>query len=665
MSVARFRYVPALDLLGLLVVVGLSIALKVEWLDPVGPVIFFDEMLYGLSSRAMAGEISYPSGHYPFIYPLLLAPAVLAGAGYDGLFLTNVLATSSLPVACWLLARSCGARLGLPAAACSALLPLHFTFPTQVMAENLFVPLFVFAAWYAVRGRGVGRAASFAFGGLLSALFLTKYLALPAAPVLAAIWLVGLRANGADRGRVAAAGAWCVFGWMALTATWLAYANGQGITLRAALGGNVSGINAGVELTARTLFMWTCVYLAALALACGPFLPRLLEQGALAAAGPLRYLREGPYSRLVVLTLLLAAGYVAICVQHSAGGAMNHPVPQRVVARYFMHLVPLVLVIGVCGIVQGRGRHGGWLLAGMASALGGVALWYGWAILYDNAAWTFPHWFAAIPLYATDILALKDEYLLEMAIFMAAVSLLVARIPLVRWLFLALVATWYYQGSVDVAKLARKETAINPLHARAVAPFVLQDIGAGHKVLVIHEIPRLSIVDMRQALVFWGAQEEKVAVAQGEHAIGVPPGTTSAYRVTTRDVDGLEVVATYRLGNRDGHVYREDVEALTSRGEVPALPDAPAAAEVVGDCAPAGANNTVRLTWDFTTHRVRGVSIFVVGAAGAEQLFAQEGPAGTMSTGNWVTREMEFRFRDVVNGKLLRDVDADYSTCAR
>lgn len=663
MDAVPARWLPVLDVLALLSIVAASVALKFALLEPVGPVIFFDEMLYGLASRAMAGEIPYPSGHYPFVYPLFLAPSVLAGAGYDGLFLSNVLASSTLPVACWLLARTVGARLGFPAAACAALLPFNFTFPTQVMAENLFVPAFAFAAWYAVRGRCGGRVASFAYGALLSALFLTKYLALPAAPVLVAIWLIGLHAGGAGRKALASAAAWSGAGWLALTATWLAYAQGQGITVREAFGGNVSGINEGVTLTATSLFMWTCAYLAAFALACGPFLARLLEQAGMASVAPLRYLRQGAYARLVVLTLVLAAGYVLICVQHSAGGAMNHPVPQRVVVRYFMHLVPLVVVIGVCGVVQRTGRHGRWWLAGAAAAVAGVALWHAWQLLYGNGYWEFPHWFAAIPLYATDILAMRDEWQLEVGIFLAVVSLLVARIPLVRWLFLVAVLLWYYEGTTEVSKLARKETAVTPLHARAVAPLVLRDIGAGHKVLILHEIPRLGIVDLKQGLVFWGADVGRIVVAEGSSDAGLPQGVTSAYRITPRERPDLEVVATYPLGNRTGHVYREDIERLARQKELPALQQAPATAEAMAPCALAAGNNAATLEWDFTSGRIGGVSIYIVGASGTERLFAQGGAAGTTETGKWVAPTMAFRFRDVASGKLLKEVATDYAAC--
>ena len=169
---------------------------KFAWLDPVGPLIFFDELLYRQGAEALAGLRTYPSGHYPFLYPLLLAPGEALHAGYRGIFVANVLAGSALIPACWLLARTVGMRWGWPCALAAALLPLQWLFPTQVLSENLFVPLFAWTVWYAIRAARPGVSASMVYGVALASLFLVKYLALPAIPVIWAAWLFGLVARG-------------------------------------------------------------------------------------------------------------------------------------------------------------------------------------------------------------------------------------------------------------------------------------------------------------------------------------------------------------------------------------------------------------------------------------------------------------------------------------
>ena len=653
------RWLPVLDILALVAIVVASVVLKFAFLEPVGPVIFFDEMLYGLASRAMAGEIPYPGGHYPFIYPLFLAPSVLVGAGYDGLFLSNVLASSALPVACWLLARTVGARLGFPVAACAALLPFNFTFPTQVMAENLFVPMFAFAAWYAVRGRVDGRLASLAYGAGLAALFLTKYLALPAAPLLALVWLYGARCEGVARGRVAGAAVLAAAGAAILVAAWLVVAARSGIGVREAFGGGVSDFRDSSLITPDSLALWSSVYIATLVLACGPSLCKLVEQCLLLLRRPLAYAGDGPYSRLVVLTLLLAGGYVLVCIHHSASLAMNYPVPQRVVARYFMHLTPLVVVIGVCGIAQGVGRRSGAIVGIVAAAISGLGLWLAWEVLYGEDIWTLPPWFAAIPLYASDIMGYRQDDVLSTSIILGVLGLLMARIPIVRWLYPVAIAVILIVGGIYVGETARKETAYRPLHARALAPHVIRDIEAGRRVLVIVRIPRMPPGDIRQGLIFWGADPKMLEVVGGEQRSGFPPDIDSAYRLTTQRLDGAQPIDSYRVGMRQGLIYSIPPERLRTREEQPVFPDAPVTVALQPPCR---GRDVATITWDFGGTGVSSVGIHVV-SGGGERLFALQGAAGSEDTGSWVGPDTILRFRDPASGRLLAEARPDRALC--
>lgn len=651
-----------LDLAGLLAIVAASILLKLAYLVPAGPMLFFDEMLYGVGARAVAGEVPYPSGHYPFLYPLFLAPHVLLGTGYQGFFVANVASTSLLPAAGWLLARTCGARVGTPVALCVALLPIHFTFPTQVMAENLFVPMFAFATWYAVRGRFDGILASVLFGAFLAGLFLTKYLALPAVPLLAFFWLLGCRAGGASGRELATALAMAVAGATLLVGAWLVFAARSGIGIREAFGGGLSEFRDSGRITPGSLVMWSTVYAATLVLVCGTTLAKLFEQGALFLRAPLRYVADGPYARLVVLSLLLGGGYLLVCVHHSASLAMNYPEPQRVVARYFMHLTPLFVVVGVCGIAHGAGRRGGAVLAVVASALAGASIWFAWSVLYQDAVWTFSPWFAAIPLYATDIMGYRFEGVLSTTIIVGVLALLMARIPLVRWLYPVALAVILLEGSSYVGGVSQRETAFRPIHARTLAPHVLADTRAGRRVLVIAGIPRVPPGDIRQALVFWGVEPDLLDVVGGEQVSGFSPTIDRAYRITTGRNDDLELVESYQVGTRQGYIYREDPASLLGRREPAEFPDAPAAALLQAPCS---GQDVAVLSWDFSSAKVGGVRIHVVGPSQVETLFAIQAPVGTQATGAWVQAGTSFRFRNAATGRLLKEVEPDPAACSR
>lgn len=649
-----------LDFAGLALVVALSVVLKLAWLTPVGPYIFFDELLYGLGARALGGDGVYPSGHYPFLYPLYLAPQFLLGTGYEGIFAANVAATSALPVAGWLLARACGARTGTPAALCLALLPIHASYPTQVLSENLFVPLFAFAAWYAVRGRFDGRWASFVYGGLLCGLFLTKYLALPAVPLLAAFWLYGARQGGASAREAGAAGAFAAAGAALLLACWLTVATRAGIGVGDAFGGGVVEYRDSSLITPASLRFWLAAYAAVVALACGPALARLLEQALLFLRAPRRFPAEGPYARLALLCVLLVGGYFLVCVHHSASMAMNYPEPQRVVARYLMHVVPLVVVLGVCGVGQGVGRRAGLPLAIAASLVGAVALWAGWRLLYHDAVWTLPPWFAGMPLLAPDTLGFRRPGVAVAAVATCAASLLLARFRFVRGLYVVALAAILASGSLYVGQRARGETAYRPVHARMLAPYVLAEMQAGKRVLVVNGAPRISVDDMRQALIFWGADPERLDVVGEDRRSGFPTGVDSAFRITTRTVDGLEEVHGYRIGTRRVTIYRDDPDALGALREPPALPGAPVAARVLPPC---GAAAVAALEWSFHPDHPGDVNIYAVDGNGREHLFARDHGAGSRSTGPWVAAETRFRFRSAESGRLLSEVGADRSGC--
>src|SRR5690606_4833354 len=205
-------------------------------------------------------------------------------------------------------------------------------------------------------------------------------------------------------------------------------------------------------VTPASLRFWLAAYAAVVALACGPALARLLEQALLFLRAPLRFPAEGPYARLALLCVLLVGGYFLVCVHHSASMAMNYPEPQRVVARYLMHVVPLVVVLGVCGVGQGVGRRAGLPLAIAASLVGAAALALG-------------------------------------------------RFRSVRGLYVVALAAILASGSLYVGQRARGETAYRPVHARMLAPYVLAEMQAGKRVLVVNGAPRISVDDMRQALI--------------------------------------------------------------------------------------------------------------------------------------------------------------------
>lgn len=654
----RWQVNDRIDAAACLVLLVACTLAKLALLQPVGPLIFFDELLYRQGAEALAGQGPYPSGHYPFLYPLLLAPGEALHAGFRGIFVANVLATSALIPACWLLGRTIGMKWAWPCALAAALLPIQWVFPVQVMAENLFVPLFAWAVWYAIRARVPGAAASLVYGASLASLFLVKYLALPAIPLIWATWLFGLASREVRWRSLSRIAALSLAGMAAMVIAWIAYAQANGIALDEAFGSKVSGLHAGELMTPAAVAMWAAAYLCALILLAAPFLPRFAEAlGALAVA-PRRLLRESPLARLTLLFALLAGGYWLICVQHSAGAMRNYPVPQRVVVRYLMHLLPLVAVLGLALTLRPdprpRLRH-----AVPLAAIAAGAVWVAHQVLYADLAWDFPPWFAAIPLYSTDILGFREPSMLWPLLGLVAASAFVGLHRSIAW---AWVAAWLLllgMATLVVQQRAERDSTTRPSHARALAPLLANATRRHENVLVITELRREPPVVLRQALMFWGADPGAFRVIGPGQAASAQADKTEVLRITMKPRPGDEVLR-YPVGNATGYIYREHSDG-NGRPETPAG-NASLLVEPAFACA-GSRPRVATLAWDARASGAGRVMLFIGTRDGGEKPFTGGIAHGSRTTGPWARPGMVFRLRDGGSGRLLAETVLEARDC--
>lgn len=619
---------------------------KLVLLEPVGPIVFFDELLYMQGANALAGLQAYPSGQYPFGYPLVLAPVVALGMGYAGIYLVNVALSSLLPLAVWLLARELAPRRALLASVLSCLLPFHYLYPTQVMAESLYIPLFVLATWYAVRGRYDGPLAAAGFGALLAFTFLTKYIALPGVLLLLTFWIFTLVVSGQGRRATAVALACSVVAATVLVAGWLAYAGSQDIGVREALGSKVSGLKARDLITLESVATWTLLYAASALLLCGPFLGVVLHRTAASVPRWWQPRAWGPEERLLLLFLMLAGGYVLVCVQHSAGALMNYPVPQRIIVRYLMHLTPLAVVIGIAGAGHGSGR--GRAIAALASA----ALVYGaWLLFYGSNVFGLPHWFADIPLYSADIMVFKAQGVAIGAVVLSALlPFLGGGLVLAGTLAIAVVLV---AGGRPLLAQGQSLTSIRPLHARALAPLLLEAAANGQRTRVHSGFKRLPVVELRQALQFWGVPRDSFEVVGARQA--APADDFDHELLITTERQRRAPLVRYRFGGSSGYVYPLSPAAMDAdEPERERHPDAQVAFLAEGRCSADRAVEGI-LEWDLAVAGVDGVAVYArQGRDGGEKLFAAGGGAGAQATGLWVLPQTHFVFRNEVSGELLR-----------
>lgn len=545
-------------------IAAVVLGLKLVFLDPTGPVLFFDELLYRLGAEALTGPDRYPSGQYPFLYPALLAPALAAGLGYEGIFLTNVIATTSLIPAAWLLAKAVGLRWGWPAALLVSLLPLHWVYPTQVLSENLSVPLFTWVTWYAIRAKQGCAPTWFAFGGCLGGLLLTKYLLLPTIPLLLAFWLHGLWSKSTNATARASTLlpplALSLLGVATAITVWLVYANTQNIGLAEAFGSNVVTFKPSNLVSHASIVMWGVAYLCVVVLLAAPFIPHFAETALHILSSPMQLMRESPLVRLFILVALLLAGYWLICVRHSAFGVGKNPIPLRVVVRYFMHITPLIMTLGLAVAIKPIGRPD-WRMMTALSAMSGFLVLAAHGVLYKNAIWDFPQWFARIPLYSLDIRGYDSTLVLYSLVALLLMRPLAAIRPALNKAWLACLFTIIAAAGAHTFEVARKITTIDPIHPRILAPLVIKATQANGRAIIITELPKVPPRVMQQALRFWGADPEKFRVTSGAKQMSFPSGTV-IYRITDK-VRSAQPIIRYTFGSSTGYVYEESTAGAT------------------------------------------------------------------------------------------------------
>ncbi len=381
-----------------------------------GPSILNDEYLYKFNAESIFLLKKYATAHYPPMYPLVLAPAFLFDAWYETMLVINSLISSLTVPSAWLLARNIGMRNPVVAGAIVALLPFNAVYPGYLLSENLFIPLFCLAIALAIRGGRAGAWEGLLFGAVLACTHLTKYLFLPAVPLLYLAWIYcSMRSTPTQSGgRRAMLRVLPLLAYSLLLGAWAWYGLESGFSLRQIFGLDVSAAGRLVTDTARTarrlgeythplaLLMWAAAYAAFTILAW-------LPSWALVAAWASQLRPGGWPSRelttFAVLVALLVIGYNAIAILHSFGAKYNIPQPMKIMGRYLVQLGPPVTVLGLFALdrlsLTRSTMHARRLLKTGALVLTLTAL--AWWVIVGRGIWGFPSFFYTNPVNLLDV----------------------------------------------------------------------------------------------------------------------------------------------------------------------------------------------------------------------------------------------------------------------
>jgi len=325
--------------------------------QPPGPILW-DEWLYKENAELLSHGERFFSDHYPPLYSLVISIAFFFRNWYESIHVINGILSTLLVIPVWLIARMFVTRpFALLTVLLVLMLPFQAIYPGFVMSENLFLLLFAFAVYFSLQGADTTCRKAALMGISLGLAYLTRYLMLPAIPVMILFWITVpvfrekkklaffLSRRFLVNGLILAS---CL---VLVMLPWFIYAYHSGFGIFKALGLSYTGSTSFSDMPEKPFFpgekpgtflMWGCVNVSYILLAVAPYLALLMFY--LPGTRFVKKFREGRKDEpaFFVLLFLLTAVYWFVSVQHSFRDPGNYPVPHRLMGRYLLHLNPLL-----------------------------------------------------------------------------------------------------------------------------------------------------------------------------------------------------------------------------------------------------------------------------------------------------------------------------------
>ena len=371
-----------------------------------------DEFSYKFNAEIILNHKNFTTAHYPPLYSILILPGLLFSNWYDVILIINVFTICSTIPAAWFLAKQIGIQKPVIAAIFASLSPFLSVYPHYLYSENLLIPLFCLALALAVRGHKAKIPEGLLFGVVLAATHLTKYLALPAIPLMYVAWL-RLRLTAKPTTVTPPAYSWAMLlspalGYSAVFGAWLWYGHTSGFTWSNLMGLGISAAGRwaeGFDTAAARLpkhanitsfLMWCSAYLSHSVLLWLPFLATF----AVWTGQSHRKFRRlsfpsTPQSIFLTLTVLFFAGYWLLSSLHSFGAPYNYPTPKRLISRYAIHLAPLMAVCA-CLALESLQKNFDLqqIRISIYLAISVIILGiFSWFNIVSHWIWPFPSWF--------------------------------------------------------------------------------------------------------------------------------------------------------------------------------------------------------------------------------------------------------------------------------
>jgi len=506
------------DVIALVIITFTIFAIKAIFvvLNSSGPTIS-DELLNKFNARAIFEGQKYAIALYPPAYPLALTPAFFFKYWYEGMLIINAFWSSLIVPATWLLARAAGVRQSLLAALLVGLLPMHAIYPNVLRSENLYVPLFVLAVALALRGGKAGNIEALVFGFVLGITHLTKYLFLPALPLLVVAWLYSRSKYNPDVPSASLLqqyypALFVLLSYGLVIAIWLIYGYASGFGLSEMFGFGISG-HIAKAATVESLLMWVAAYSSYAILAWLPVWGIITIWVSQLSSKSWRINLESRHWFFLVLVLLLLGCYWLLAVQHSFGAEYNYPVPQRLIGRYLMPLSPIMLVLGVWVLERITeamlcfGRFRALISAGVLIGFSSVAWW----ILFNNSIWKVTPWFANSEQGVPDVIAVVSPlmYLLAITITLLPIVFFYFRKADVRLLVLPLAVLMLISLISDAKRMLPLQFGRHFRELAAVGTILSRQ---GDTIHVLYDGDAQQLRLFQESMLFWELKQNQLSV---------------------------------------------------------------------------------------------------------------------------------------------------------
>ncbi|MEI8047711.1 MAG: glycosyltransferase family 39 protein [Bacteroidota bacterium] len=544
---------------------------------PTGPTIIKDELLYKENAELLFNGKYFYHPIYPPLYSLVISIAFFFKNWYESIQIINCITSTLLIIPIWMISRMfVSYTKSLIILLLTVLLPFQAIYPGYVMSENLFLFIFAFTVYFSIQGSNTTYLKAGLFGISLGLGYLTKYLMLPAIPILIFFWLLlPITTKNIQFKIFKLKHFWinCLllaFCFLITMLPWIFFSQKSNIRFSDAFGffftdnkvlANISTNFFSNERNLNSLLMWGSAYASYIILALSPFLTTLMIY--FSSVRVTNYKKtDFKFEHISLLLISLLLMYWLVSTQHSFRAAYNYPNPAYLLGRYLMHLTPLFLVIGIISIDKIFNKSislkKNYTIVAILIMI--ILMLFSRNILYKNWIWIFKSSFANSTFNSPDSLFYKIDLNFNLSIILISVlglMLIIAKkieikkTKFILALFATILVLW--QSLIFINASERIKNNISGIHARKFAGYLKNNFTKKEETTVYYSVRYLWPKYWESVSYFWGAPKLNYIPVEGKIPVC---DTMNSVFLLTEDSLSLKPITSYKFLGGNCYIYK-------------------------------------------------------------------------------------------------------------